>query len=137
MIVLRFFLFFILHIVEVKPVSKMASLFEYPRLIKELYLRSTTTKAFESLILVFLILCALLGNLLVCYVVTRNSRLRTVSNMLVLNLAVSDVLMASLCMPLSLGVLIAGEWPYGNIVCDMHGFFIFSFGIVSEVHKVE
>ena len=113
----------------------MASIYEYPALMRELYSRCTSTKVIESLLLIVLMLLALLGNSLVCYVVTKNPRLRTPSNMLVLNLAISDVLMAVLCMPLSLGVLITGEWPYGTVLCDIQGFLIFSFGIVSEVSE--
>jgi len=111
----------------------MASIFEYPWLMQELLNRYLLTKVIEALVLIILMLLALFGNSLVCYVVTKNPRLRTPSNMLVLNLAISDILMAGLCMPLSLGVLVAGKWPYGEALCDMQGFFIFSFGIVSEV----
>lgn len=111
----------------------MASLFEYPWLIKELYFRHTSTKIIEACLLVLLMLLSLFGNALICYVITVNQRLRTPSNMLVLNLAVSDILMAVICMPLSLGVLVTGRWPYGVTLCDIQGFFIFSFGIVSEV----
>lgn len=111
----------------------MASLLEYPALMQVLLSRHVLTKVFESLILIILFLLALFGNALVCYVVTRNPRLRTPSNMLVLNLAISDILMAVVCMPLSLGVLLTGKWPYGAALCDMQGFLIFSFGIVSEV----
>ncbi|EDO48670.1 predicted protein, partial [Nematostella vectensis] len=72
-----------------------------------------------------------LGNSLVCYVLARNTRLKTTPNMLVANLAVSDILMAGICMPLSLGVSLTGTWHYGAVVCDAQGFLIFSFGIVS------
>ena len=42
--------------------------------------------------------------------------------------------MAIVCMPISLHVLISGKWPFSSSVCDMHGFFMFTFGIVSQVN---
>ena len=71
-----------------------------------------------------------------CYVLARNTGLKTTPNMLVANLAVSDILMSGLCMPLSLGVAITGTWEYGPVVCDAQGFLIFSFGIVSVVSQM-
>ena len=112
----------------------VASLDEYPHLVAELARRSTTVKVLESTTLVFLITLAFLGNVLVCVAVLRTSSLRTVPNMFVTNLAVSDILMAVICMPISLCVLISGKWPFSAVVCDLQGFFMFSFGIVSQVN---
>ena len=39
--------------------------------------------------------------------------------------------MAVVCMPISLHVLVSSEWPFGSVVCDVQGYFIFLFGIVS------
>jgi len=77
---------------------------------------------------------AFAGNVMVCMAVLKSARLRSVPNMFVTNLAVSDILMAVVCMPISLHVLISGEWPFSSAVCDIHGFFMFSFGIVSQVN---
>ena len=111
-----------------------ASLDEYPQLIVELSGRSTPVKITEAAILVCLILLAFVGNVLVCIAVFKRACLRTIPNMFITNLAVSDILMAIVCMPISLHVLISGKWPFSSSVCDMHGFFIFTFGIVSQVN---
>ena len=111
-----------------------ASLDEYPQLIVELARRSTPVKITEAVILVCLIILAFVGNVLVCVTVFKSARLRTIPYMLITNLAVSDILMAIVCMPISLHVLISGKWPFSSSVCDMHGFFIFTFGIVSQVN---
>ncbi|CAH3146225.1 unnamed protein product [Porites evermanni] len=111
-----------------------ASLDEYPQLIVELSRRSTPVKITEDAILVCLIILAFVGNVLVCIAVFKTAHLRTIPNMFITNLAVSDILMAIVCMPVSLHVLISGKWPFSSSVCDMHGFFMFTFGIVSQVN---
>ena len=111
-----------------------ASLDEYPRLVVELSRRSTPVKITEAAILVCLILLAFVGNVLVCIAVFKTAHLRTIPNMFITNLAVSDILMAIVCMPVSLHVLISGKWPFSSSVCDVHGFFMFTFGIVSQVN---
>lgn len=67
--------------------------------------------------LIFL-LC-MVGNALVCFVVLKNRHMRTVTNMFLLNLAVSDLLVGIFCMPTTLvDNLITGEcrqwrqWEY-------------------------
>ena len=111
-----------------------ASLDEYPQLIVELSGRSTPVKITEAAILVCLILLAFVGNVLVCITVFKSACLRTIPNMFITNLAVSDILMAVVCMPISLHVLTSGKWPFSSSLCDMHGFFMFTFGIVSLVN---
>lgn len=58
--------------------------------------------------LIFL-LC-MVGNTLVCFIVLKNRHMRTVTNMFILNLAVSDLLVGIFCMPTTLvDNLITGE----------------------------
>lgn len=59
--------------------------------------------------LIFL-LC-MVGNTLVCFIVLKNRHMRTVTNMFILNLAVSDLLVGIFCMPTTLvDNLITGEY---------------------------
>ncbi|CAG7822996.1 unnamed protein product, partial [Allacma fusca] len=46
-------------------------------------------------------IAAVLGNVLVCYVVFSSPRMRTVTNYLIANLALGDLLMAIFCVPFS------------------------------------
>ena len=72
---------------------------------------------------IFLInLTALFGNTLLCVAFVKNNRLRSVTNMFVLTLAVSDIVMSLTCMPLSEGSLIAGNWIFGDLLCHIQGF---------------
>ena len=65
---------------------------------------------------------ALFGNTLLCIAFLKNNHLRSVTNMFVLTLAVSDIVMSLTCMPLSEGSLIAGEWIFGDLLCHIQGF---------------
>ena len=67
-------------------------------------------------------LTALFGNTLLCIAFLKNNHLRSVTNMFVLTLAVSDIIMSLTCMPLSEGSLIAGEWIFGDLICHIQGF---------------
>lgn len=60
---------------------------------------------------------ALLGNALVCYVVFSSPRMRTVTNYLIANLAVGDLLMALLCVPFSYVPVLLQYWPFGQFLC--------------------
>lgn len=61
---------------------------------------------------------ALTGNGLVCYVVHSNPRMKTVTNLFIVNLAVGDILMALFCVPTSsISTLILQYWPFGPELC--------------------
>lgn len=95
------------------------SSFEWPRLLsyngtyKYLYLEgnvsyvdfyhhqpSVAAVFIVSYLLIFL-LC-MVGNGVVCYIVLRSKHMRTVTNLFILNLAVSDLLVGIFCMPTTL-----------------------------------
>lgn len=73
--------------------------------------------------LLILNILSLTGNTLVCISVYKNTRLRTTTNLYIIALAVSDLLSAVFVMPIGTGVLIAGKWSFGEIVCQFHAFF--------------
>ena len=104
---------------------------ETEQLAQDLASRTTTLTITETLLLSLINAAAFLGNVLVCLVVYRNSRLRTIPNMFVLALALSDILMSSFCMPFSVATLALGEWRFGKPLCRAHGFGVFTFGLVS------
>ena len=65
------------------------------------------------------------GNLLIIIVVIRNPNLRrTVPNMYIITLAVSDFLMSLLGIPFSVASLMMGKWPFNNFFCQLQGFWI-------------
>lgn len=50
----------------------------------------------------FIFLLCIVGNVLVCLIVLENRRMRTVTNLFILNLAISDLLVGIFCIPTTL-----------------------------------
>nr|XP_060635391.1 neuropeptide FF receptor 2 [Anolis sagrei ordinatus] len=69
----------------------------------------------------FIFLLCMMGNGVVCFIVLRSKHMRTVTNLFILNLAVSDLLVGIFCMPTTLLDNIISGWPFGNIACKMNG----------------
>ena len=60
------------------------------------------------------------GNILVCLVVALTGRMRTTRNYLLVNLAVSDLTVALLCIPFDVvSIITSPEWPLGDVMCKL------------------
>lgn len=74
----------------------------------------------------FVVLCAvidigtIIGNILVCATVFVVRRLRTPSNLLIVSLALSDLLVSLLVMPLATVYLVLDQWIFSETVCDAY-----------------
>lgn len=68
---------------------------------------------FYSLIIVV----AVGGNVVVCYIVLANRGMRTVTNFFLLNLAFSDITKALICIPFSFVANLLQYWPFGSVMC--------------------
>ena len=87
--------------------------------------RSTAVQIVESFFLLLINFTSFSGNLLLGISVIKNPNLRrTVPNMYIITLAVSDFLMSLLGIPFSLASLMAGKWPFNNFICQLQGFWI-------------
>ncbi|XP_056443224.1 neuropeptide Y receptor type 2 [Gadus chalcogrammus] len=64
-----------------------------------------------------IIVFGVVGNALVIYVVYKFKTLRTVTNFFIVNLAVSDLFMNTLCLPFTLVHTLYGEWKFGRVLC--------------------
>ena len=72
-----------------------------------------------TLFVVIFILSAT-GNTLVCLVVARTRCMRTTRNYLLVNLAVSDLTVALLCIPFDMVLkIVAPDWPLGAAMCKL------------------
>ena len=59
----------------------------------------------------------MVGNTVVCFIVMRNKHMHTVTNLFILNLAISDLLVGIFCMPITLlDNIIAGMLIYSSIL---------------------
>ena len=100
-------------------------------LSRELVVRAQHLIWIEASFLAIINITAISGNISVCYAVYGNQRLRSLANMFVVALAVSDILISVYCMPLSVAALIQGRWIFGTSVCRLQGFAMFTFSLVS------
>ena len=90
--------------------------------------------AVESCIFIVLDLAALIGNSLVCLAFYRNPSLRTVTNYFVLSLALTDLSMAVLIMPLITISTIANTGILGDFECRIRficGYMLASTSVLS------
>ncbi|XP_062992181.1 pyroglutamylated RF-amide peptide receptor [Elgaria multicarinata webbii] len=75
---------------------------------------------------------ALFGNGLVLYVVARRKAMRTVTNIFICSLALSDLLIAFFCVPFTMLQNISSNWLGGAFACKMVPF-VQSTAIVTEI----
>ena len=67
-----------------------------------------------------IILLSVCGNSIVCYIVFSSKRMRTVMNFFIVSLALSDILMAVICIPLTfVANLVINSWPFGDALCPV------------------
>ena len=94
----------------------------------ELATRTEALVCTETVLFAVTNVVAILGNLLTFYAVYRNHRLRTIPNMFLIALALSDILMSTICIPFTVASLFHGRWIFGDTVCRWQAFDIFTFG---------
>lgn len=70
---------------------------------------------------VFVIIVALLGNILVCSAILIHERLRTTfTNYFIFSLSLSDIITASIAMPMDVDQVLKNyEWTYGEAMCNI------------------
>ncbi|XP_065261518.1 pyroglutamylated RF-amide peptide receptor [Emys orbicularis] len=90
------------------------------------------TKLAFVLVCVLIFALALFGNCLVLYVVTRRKAMRTVTNIFICSLALSDLLIAFFCVPFTMLQNISSNWLGGAFACKMVPF-VQSAAIVAEI----
>ena len=69
-----------------------------------------------------IMLLAIFGNATLIATILRSSKLRTHTNMFILNLACADMGVALLCMPFSIITCISRDWIFGDSLCHLNGF---------------
>lgn len=85
----------------------------------------------ESGLLFIIDFLSVFGNIALCWIMYKSSSLRTLTNVFILVLAASDILMGLLCIPFSVAVLIRGTWLFGVHICRMQCFLVYALGFGS------
>ncbi|KAK6469500.1 neuropeptide FF receptor 2-like [Huso huso] len=86
------------------------------------YRYSFAAAAGLALAYLFISILCMGGNGLVCYIVLKNRRMRSVTNLFILNLAFSDLLVGIFCVPTTLVDNLITGWPFSQTVCTLSGF---------------
>jgi len=75
--------------------------------------------SFKVLVAVYSVIfvLAVVGNILVILTLVQNTRMRTVTNVFLLNLAISDLLLAVFCMPFTLIPILIKNFIFGPFIC--------------------
>ncbi|XP_054468765.1 neuropeptide FF receptor 2-like [Anoplopoma fimbria] len=87
----------------------------------DFYLHKPSVAAVFTVSYLFIFLVCMVGNGVVCFIVLRSKNMRTVTNLFILNLAISDLLVGIFCMPTTLVDNIITGWPFGSLVCKLSG----------------
>ena len=88
----------------------------------ELADRSLAVVIVEISVCLAMNIISFIGNTLVCLAVYKNPQLRSTTNLYIIALAASDLLCATVEMPLASVVLIIGRWDFGDALCEIQGF---------------
>ena len=77
-------------------------------------------KGIVTLLYSAIIVVAVGGNVIVCCIVASQRRMHTITNLFIASLAASDVMMASLCIPLTfVADVIVQHWPFPSLLCPV------------------
>lgn len=71
-----------------------------------------------GVILSCIILATAMGNILVVTAVVKDQKLHSLSNRLVASLAITDMMVSLLVLPLSASSVVLKKWPFGEVMCD-------------------
>lgn len=75
-------------------------------------------RALKLTLYVVIFIVSAVGNSLVCTVILRKSKMKTVTNYFILNLAIADLTLTCICIPFDIPVQeMDHRWPYGALLC--------------------
>ncbi|XP_060071522.1 QRFP-like peptide receptor [Ylistrum balloti] len=79
-------------------------------------------KTFLIIIYSVIMTGAIIGNLLVIIVILANKSMRTITNVFLVSLTISDTLIAGWNMPIQLGYYIHDDWTLGEVMCKLSAY---------------
>ncbi|BFZ01718.1 hypothetical protein BsWGS_04756 [Bradybaena similaris] len=79
--------------------------------------------------------CTVVGNIMVLLVIIRHRGMRTRTNLFLLNLAITDLLVGLLVVPFSITTLIENRWVFGDALCALNGW-INGFCLITSFHTL-
>ena len=85
------------------------------------YQRPSSFDIFTGILMIFIIIPSLAGNILILYAFVTNPKLRVMTNYFIINLALSDILTTSLVIPFDANMKLNGlsSWTHGAVMCKI------------------
>ena len=98
----------------------------------ELKSRSKAKVVMESGFYALILAALFIGNFLTLLIIVLNKRMRTITNMFVASLAISDFFMGAFtACPICLTVLVTSEWPFSGAACQYQGYTAVTLAVAS------
>ena len=85
--------------------------------LQQSWIQNIMVNVFPLYLIIFLL--AVVGNVLVILTLVHNKRMRTVTNLFLLNLAISDLLLGIFCMPFTLVGFLLRDFIFGEMMCKL------------------
>lgn len=82
-------------------------------------LRLTTFDHFLIAFVCSIFMIGIVGNALVIIVVIKNAHMRTITNILIVNLAIGDFLVILICLPATVFQDVTQNWVFGEVMCKL------------------
>lgn len=89
---------------------------------------------FKATLMLFIMIAAIFGNLLVIISVMRNRKLRIITNYFVVSLAMADIMVAIMAMTFNFSVQVTGRWNFSVFLCDLWNSLDVYFSTASILH---
>ncbi|KAH8332534.1 hypothetical protein KR074_004938 [Drosophila pseudoananassae] len=90
--------------------------------------------ALKAFVMLFIIIAAICGNLLVIISVMRVRKLRVITNYFVVSLAMADIMVAIMAMTFNFSVQVTGRWNFSPFLCDLWNSLDVYFSTASILH---
>ena len=84
---------------------------------EDVYQLGVPLKVVFGIFIGIMVLISTLGNCIVCLIVYQKPVMRSAINILLANMAFTNILLAVVCMPFALVTLIIGNWIFGDYIC--------------------
>lgn len=101
------------------PGSNGSNAINYSEAIEREYVEDYVFQSAFSFVYLLIFTLGVFGNVLVVYVVWANKHMRTVTNIFIVNLAVSDIMLCGLAVPFTPLYTFTGHWMFGEIFCHI------------------
>ncbi|KAH8416673.1 hypothetical protein KR222_006154, partial [Zaprionus bogoriensis] len=88
----------------------------------------------KAFVMLFIIIAAICGNLLVIISVMRVRKLRVITNYFVVSLAMADIMVAIMAMTFNFSVQVTGRWNFSPFLCDLWNSLDVYFSTASILH---